>query len=34
VEAYEIKSDILESLCGEIVTINKALIDKVIESGL
>lgn len=32
-EAYEIKSDILEGLCGEIVTINKALIDRVIESG-
>lgn len=31
---YEIKPDILESLCGEIVSINKRLIDGVIESGI
>ena len=31
--AYEIKPNILESLCGEIVTINKELIDRVIKSG-
>ena len=31
--AYEIKPDILESLCGEIVAINKVLMDGVIESG-
>lgn len=30
---YGIKSDILEGLCGEIVSINKRLIDRVIESG-
>lgn len=33
VGVYEIKPDVLESLCGEIVATNKTLMDEVIESG-